>query len=64
MNTRPINKNNSKNIYCDHCEYYDKSSGDYYKYCCACVESKHYQQHREYYCRCKQFEWKKGATYV
>ena len=61
---RTINKNNPKNIYCDHCEHYDKTSGKYECYLCSCENSKHYLKHREYYHRCKQFEWKKDANYA
>ncbi len=61
---RTINKDNPKNIYCDHCEHYNKSSGIYRKYTCACENGKHYLMHREYYHRCKQFEWKKDANYA
>jgi hypothetical protein len=59
-----IGKNNPKNIYCDHCEHYDKSAGVYTGYTCICKQSKHYLANREYYHRCKQFEWKKDADYV
>ena len=61
---RTINKNNPKNIYCDHCEHYDKSAGVYTGYTCVCKQSKHYLENREYYHRCKQFEWKKDAKYA
>ena len=64
MQNRPIDKNNPKNIYCDHCEYYNKSCRDYIDYHCICENSKHYGKHREYYHRCKQFMWKKNAHYV
>ena len=61
---RTINKDNPKNIYCDHCEHYNKSKGVYREYTCACEQSKHFLEHREYYHRCKQFEWKKDAKYA
>ena len=61
---RTINKDNPKNIYCDHCEHYDKSAGVYTGYTCACKQSKHYLENRAYYHRCKQFEWKKDANYA
>ena len=61
---RPINKNNPKNIYCDHCEHYNKTLGNYQEYTCSCEQSKYYSKHREYYHRCKQFEWKKDADYA
>jgi hypothetical protein len=64
MKIRPINKNNPKNVYCDHCEHYNKSKGIYREYTCACEHSKHFLEHREYYHRCKQFEWKNDAKYV
>lgn len=62
MKTRPINKNNPKNIYCDHCEYF-KSCGLYVSKCTN-EKSDHYNKLRYYYNRCKCFEWKNGADYV
>ena len=61
---RTINKNNPKNIYCDHCEHYNKVAGLYREYVCSCEQSKHYLNHREYYHRCKHFEWKWDANYA
>lgn len=58
---KPINKSNPKNIYCDHCEHYRKIGG---KWICTNAASKHYCTHRNYWNRCKQFEWKKDGNYV
>jgi hypothetical protein len=62
MKSRPINKNNPKNIYCDHCEHWKHHSG--YLYECINEKSQHYKHFRCYYNRCKAFEWKKDADYV
>jgi hypothetical protein len=62
MKIRPINRNNPKNIYCGHCEYF-KSCNEYLSKC-ANEKSEHYQNIRCYYNRCKNFEWRKDASYV
>ena len=73
MNKRPINKNNPKNIYCDHCEHYKigilVSDSDHFKTehkvnICDCNYSKHFLEERYYWNRCKCFEWKKDANYA
>lgn len=61
MTCRPINKNNPKNIYCDHCEHYKAIEGHWG---CTCRESKHFGKHRWYWNRCDRFEWKKDGNYV
>lgn len=67
MKKRPINKNNPKNIYCDHCEYY-KQSGESYLGCpvfrCKCEGGPHFNAVRHYWNRCKKFAWKKDALYA
>jgi hypothetical protein len=62
MKSRPINKNNPKNIYCDHCEHF-KQCGVYQSKCVN-EKSEHYNRIRYYYNRCKSFEWKNDADYV
>ncbi len=61
MTSKPINKNNPKNIYCDHCEHYKHIEG---KWGCTCRQSKWFSKHRYYWNRCKCFEWKKDGNYV
>ena len=67
MSARPINKNNPKNIYCDHCEHY-KKSGETNRFgwpICKCEnpDSPNFQLERNYWNRCKGFEWKKSGFY-
>lgn len=54
---RPIDKSNKKNIYCDHCEHFSQYGTKNIYYCKQCGEM------RDYWNRCKQFEWKKDALY-
>lgn len=59
-NKKPINKDNPKNIYCAHCKHYKNSGNKRYGsllMICLNPDSKHYQFGREYYHRCKAFEW-------
>ena len=58
---RTINKNNPKNIYCGHCEHFNKGAGDDL---CKNEHSKHFNLKRYYYNRCKCFEWRKDAKYA
>lgn len=62
MKSRPINKNNPKNIYCGHCEYFKSCNTFTDK--CTNEKSGHFDQKRYYYNRCKCFEWRKDADYV
>ena len=55
-NKKPINKDNPKNIYCDHCEHY--GHGNMVDFC-KCVDSPHFLKERRYWHRCKCFEWRK-----
>lgn len=48
---RTVNKDNPKNIYCDHCKHWNRGT-------CKCTKSKYYQNYRDYYHRCKCFEWR------
>lgn len=61
MQSRPIDKNNSKNIYCGHCEYF-KSCGNIDR--CENLRSPQFHLKKYYYNRCKCFEWKRDAVYV
>ena len=54
-NTKPINKNNPKNIYCAHCKHWVNGTKDSY---CGNRESKFVAKHRDYWHRCKNFEWR------
>ena len=58
---RTINKDNPKNIYCGHCEYFKLSAG---KDKCQNEHSKHFNMKRYYYNRCKCFKWRKDAKYA
>lgn len=60
--TRLINKNNPKNIYCGHCEFY-KHCG-LYSATCENEHSPKYKQLLHYWNRCKSFVWRKDADYV
>ena len=54
-NTKPINKNNPKNIYCAHCKHWVRGAkADY----CGNLKSEHAAQNRNYWNRCKAFEWR------
>lgn len=57
-NTKPIDKTNPKNVYCDHCKHYDKSPDNHMKWTCLCKTSKHFGKTRNYWNRCKCFNWK------
>lgn len=56
---KPIDKTNKKNIYCAHCEYWSGYSNNGFgpAYCNLSDEEK------DYWHRCKRFEWKKYALY-
>jgi hypothetical protein len=67
VKTRPINKSNTKNIYCDHCEYFKQYGKTFYGnpiYRCENTISPKYMLDRNYWNRCKCFEWKEDADYV
>ena len=55
-NKKPINKENSKNIYCAHCKHW-KAHYSKFKTICTNPNSQHNQAQRYYWCRCKAFEW-------
>ena len=57
-NTKPVDKTNKKNIYCDHCSHYlcDRDHPNNSK--CGNPDSKHYNKQRHYYHRCNKFTWK------
>jgi DTW domain-containing protein YfiP len=55
MNTKPLDKTKKSNIKCEHCRFWRN-------HCyCKNTTSKHYEAQRNYWNRCKQFEWKDGA---
>ena len=62
MKTRPINKNNTKNIYCGHCEHFKMKS--LFRDTCANPDSKKYNTDVHYWNRCKCFEWRKDEDYA
>lgn len=51
---KPIDRSKKTNIKCEHCEHY---SGMRTKRCSV------HQCEKEYYLKCKSFEWRKDATY-
>ena len=59
MNKRPIDKTKKSNIKCVNCQfwcewsYYGKDKTHY----CKNEKSQHYDRQRNYWNRCKQFEW-------
>ena len=60
MNNRPLNKNNPRNIKCEHCEHFAESSETRWGYPimkCKCQNSKWHNEERCYWNRCKCFEW-------
>ncbi len=63
-NKKQVNRENPKNIYCDHCKHF-KNSGTSRLGCvvmvCVNPNSKNFQKQRYYYHRCKQFEWEEEA---
>lgn len=61
MISKPINKSNPKNIYCDHCEHFGSGERTYF---CKNPDSKRFLEQIHYWNRCKCFEWKKGGNYV
>ena len=48
-----VNKKNPKNIYCAHCEHWE--GGDVR----LCTKT---DEHKEYYQRCKAFEWRQNIV--
>lgn len=57
---RPIDKSKKSNIKCEHCEHFDKPNGNMYENC-SCKKS---GKPKNYWNRCKEFEWCKDASYV
>ena len=67
MKKRPINKNNPKNVYCGHCDFFTDSGNKQYGQpimICGNPECKNYLLKRYYYHRCKGFVWKRDGNYV
>ena len=67
MTSKPINKSNPKNIYCDHCEHFKQYSTSKYgtpTYRCENLRSSQFHLEKNYWNRCKCFEWKKDGNYV
>lgn len=58
-NKKPVNKDNPKNIYCDHCKHWNGKHQSYH-ITCNNPASPHYQAPRAYWNRCKCFEWKEN----
>ena len=54
MNKRPIDKTKKSNIYCSHCKFWCEENKHFY---CNNLNSKHCNKQRNYWNRCKQFEW-------
>lgn len=52
MNKRPVDKTKKSNIKCEHCRYVDKPNKPWEKYWCTL-----YQIDKNYWNRCKKFEW-------
>lgn len=52
MAKRELNKKKKSNIKCEHCQFWDKK--DYH---CKNMISENYNQKKDYWNRCKQFEW-------
>lgn len=53
MGRTPIDKSKKSNVYCEHCEHYDR-----FAFLC-----KKTNKEKFYYQRCKGFEWKHDACY-
>lgn len=52
---RPVNKDNPRNIKCEHCKFFERAELDDWKspdWCCL------HQVTKNYWNRCKQFEWR------
>ena len=62
MSKRPIDKTKQSNIKCEHCKfwcewsYYGKDKHFY----CKNLKSEHCDRQRNYWNRCKQFEWEES----
>lgn len=52
MNKRPIDQTKKSNIKCEHCKFW------YNHDCCKNTNSEHFDTQRNYWNRCKQFEWR------
>lgn len=52
---RLIDKSNKRNIYCDHCEHYERFGEN--------PRCKLTGEVKWYYNRCKRFEWRKSLKY-
>ena len=62
MNNRPLNKENPRNIKCEHCEHFAESNETRWGYPimkCNCEDSKWHNTERRSWNRCKCFEWHK-----
>ena len=55
-NKKPVNRDNPKNIYCAHCKHWGEHNLVLQEICTN-PNSEHYQNQRNYWCRCKAFEW-------
>ena len=60
MNKRPIDKTKKSNIKCEHCKFWCEWSyyGENKDYYCKNPCSPQHNNQRNYWNRCKQFEWK------
>lgn len=59
MNKRPIDKTKKSNIKCEHCKFWREVSlyCSHTEYLCKNPCSLEYNNQRNYWNRCKQFEW-------
>ena len=55
-----IDKDKKSNIKCEHCGHYVEPNGNPYENCQCGLTG----QPKNYWNRCKQFEWRKDRTYV
>lgn len=62
MNTKPIDKSKKSNIKCEHCKYWCEWSyyGEFKEHYCMNLGSEHQGMKRNYWNRCKSFEWEKS----
>ena len=64
MNKRPLDKTKKTNIKCEHCQHWNETGyytpyGHYPIKGCFCKKSKWNGRERNYWNRCKCFEWHK-----
>ena len=57
MKNRPLNKDNPRNIKCEHCKHFAVSGETRWAMICKCQNSKWHNEKRMYWNRCKGFEW-------